>query len=214
MSIKRPRFITWLCLALLAVMIVSVFLTGCGGDEGTATQPATGETSESETSGEAAPTERSESLIMEPTETPVPVTPTPTSAPIAEEEGMVYIEGGEFIMGSDDHEPDETPQRKAYVDSFNIDKYPITNAEYKEFVDDAGHPAPRNWKDGIPEGKEDHPVTWVTWEDASAYAEWAGKRLPTEAEWERAARGADGSIWPWGEEFDWTLIPPEPAPTA
>ncbi len=205
MRTKRPRLITWLCLALPAVIIVSVFLTGCGGDEEAATPPTTGETSESETSessGEADPSETSVSLIVEPTETPVPMTPTPTSAPSVEDEDMVYIEGGEFIMGSDDHEPDETPQRKAYVDSFNIDKYPVTNAEYKEFVDDASHPAPRNWKAGIPEGKEDHPVTWVTWEDASAYAEWAGKRLPTEAEWERAARGADGHIWPWGDEFD------------
>jgi formylglycine-generating enzyme required for sulfatase activity len=184
-------------------MVISTILTGCGGD-GADTQP-TGDTSEggtTESTGEAEPTKKTEELIMEPTETPVPVTPTPTSAPIADEEDMVYIEGGEFIMGSDDDEPDETPQRKAYVDSFNIDKYPVTNADYKEFVDDSGHPAPRNWKDGIPEGKENHPVTWVTWEDASAYAEWAGKRLPTEAEWERAARGVDGVAWPWGDDFD------------
>jgi formylglycine-generating enzyme required for sulfatase activity len=184
-------------------MVLSTFLTGCGG--GSADTPSTGETSESgasESTDESAPTNETAELIMEPTETPVPVTPTPTSAPSDTEEGMIYIEGGEFIMGSDDDEPDETPQRNAYVDSFNIDKYPVTNAEYKEFVDDSGHPAPRNWKDGIPEGKENHPVTWVTWEDANAYAEWAGKRLPTEAEWERAARGVDGITWPWGSSFD------------
>jgi formylglycine-generating enzyme required for sulfatase activity len=205
MKVKTSRLITWLSLVLLAVMIVTIFPVGCAGGEEAATQPSAGETPGGETlepSGEAAPTKEPEGLIMEPTETPIPVTPTPTSAP-AEEEAMVYIEGGEFIMGSDDHEPDETPQRKAYVDSFNIDEYQVTNAQYKEFVDDAGHPAPRNWKEGeIPEGKEDHPVTWVTWEDAKAYAEWAGKRLPTEIEWERAARGTDGRIWPWGDEFD------------
>jgi len=106
-------------------------------------------------------------------------------------------------MGSDTGKEDESPQQEVILDAYNIDIYPVTNAEYKKFVDATGHKPPRNWKNGTyPEGKADHPVVWVTWYDAQAYAEWVGKRLPTEAEWEKAARGTDGRIYPWGNEFD------------
>lgn len=115
----------------------------------------------------------------------------------------MYIPGGEFILGSDTGNEDETPQQTIFIDAFNIDIYPVTNAQYKEFVDATGHAPPRHWENGTyPEGTADHPVTWVTWYDAQAYAEWAGKRLPTEFEWEKAARGTDGRIYPWGNEFD------------
>ena len=136
-----------------------------------------------------------------PTKTPWPTT-APTSAPV-DDPNMVYVEGGELIFGADGDKEDESPQQTLYVDGFNIDIHPVTCAEYKAFVDATGHRAPRNWKEGqIPAGKEDHPVVWVTWEDATAYAEWAGKRLPTEAEWEKAARGTDGRMYPWGDTFD------------
>ena len=136
-----------------------------------------------------------------PTKTPWP-TKAPTSAPV-DDPNMVYVPGGEFAFGYDGGPEDQSPAQTLTVDSFNIDKYPVTNAEYRLFVDDTGHRLPRHWKDGeIPAGKEDHPVVWVSWEDASAYAEWAGKRLPTEAEWEKAARGEQGSLYPWGEAFD------------
>lgn len=128
---------------------------------------------------------------------------------------MVYIPSGEFLMGSDESADNESPAHTAYVDAFYIDLYPVTNEEYKRFVDATGHPVPwcdaewaqahgYNWdreKRTPPEGKETHPVVLVSWEDARAYAAWAGKRLPTEAEWERAARGTDGRRWPWGDEF-------------
>jgi len=136
-----------------------------------------------------------------PTKTPWP-TRAPTSAP-AEEPGTVYVAGGDFIFGSDEGSEDESPQQTIYVDAFNIDINPVTCAEYKEFVDATGHRAPRNWKEGqVPSGKENHPVVWVSWDDAVAYAEWAGKRLPTEIEWEKAARDTDGRKYPWGDVFD------------
>ena len=128
---------------------------------------------------------------------------------------MIYIPGGEFIMGSDEGRENERPAHKVAVAAFYIDRYPVTNAEYKRFIEATGHPVPcydvewahphdYNWDPetcSYPPGKADHPVVLVTWEDALAYAAWAGKRLPTEAEWELAARGTDGRRWPWGNEF-------------
>jgi len=128
---------------------------------------------------------------------------------------MVYIPAGEFLMGSDEGRDNEMPAHMVYVDAFYIDRYPVTNEEYKRFVDATGYPVPcydvewadlyeYNWDPDErtpPKGKEKHPVVLVKWEDAQAYAAWAGKRLPTEAEWERAARGTDGRRWPWGDEF-------------
>ncbi len=114
-------------------------------------------------------------------------------------------------MGSEDGNYDEMPRREVYLDSFSIDEYPVTNKQYKEFVDETGHQAPAlglmwsrkyDWVDGTyPEGKGDCPVVIVSWQNAVAYCEWAGKRLPTEAEWEKAARGTQGNIWPWGDEW-------------
>ena len=142
-----------------------------------------------------------------PTNTPAPSkTPWPTKAPTSaplDDPNMVYVPGGEFTFGFDGGAEDQSPAQALSTDGFNIDKYPVTNAEYKVFVDETGHRAPRHWQEGaIPEGKEDHPVVWVTWEDANAYAAWAGKRLPTEAEWEKAARGESGALYPWGDSFD------------
>ncbi|MBM3189929.1 MAG: formylglycine-generating enzyme family protein [Chloroflexi bacterium] len=136
-----------------------------------------------------------------PTKTPWP-TRAPTSAPV-DDPRMAYVPGGEFIFGRDGGREDESPQQTLEVDGFNIDVYPVTNAQYKLFVDTTGHRIPRHWQEGqIPAGKEDHPVVWVSWEDAVAYAEWVGKRLPTEVEWEKAARGTDGRLYPWGNTFD------------
>ncbi len=130
---------------------------------------------------------------------------------------MVYVQGGKFLMGNNEGKGNERPTHEVCVEAFYIDRYPVTNEEYKRFVDATGHPAPcykvewdnlnadeYNWDPDActpPEGKEKHPVVLVTMEDAKAYAAWAGKRLPTEAEWERAARGTDGRRWPWGNDF-------------
>ena len=139
--------------------------------------------------------------------------------------GMVYIPAGKFLMGSQPTDGavgiqvgvDELPQQKVYVKGFFIDQYEVTNAQYYEYVKATGGYVPATWdftqhplgKQGEkwpvgvpPPGEEDYPVTDTDWYDAKAYCEWAGKRLPTEAEWEKAARGTDGRFFPWGNEFD------------
>lgn len=140
--------------------------------------------------------------------------------------GMVLIPGGEFTMGVttddataiDPNYPEEDafasarPQRRIYVDAFFMDIYPVTNAQYQKFIDETEYPVPVAGEFD----SEDFPVIWdaarrryapgwahypvvlVSWYDAFAFCEWAGKRLPTEAEWEKAARGVDARPFPWG----------------
>ncbi|MBD3189170.1 MAG: SUMF1/EgtB/PvdO family nonheme iron enzyme, partial [Candidatus Heimdallarchaeota archaeon] len=114
---------------------------------------------------------------------------------------MIYIPAGEFVRGSDENQL-EKPRQKIFLESFYIDKFPVTNYEYSLFLKATDNKPPNNWKNRkIPKGKEDHPVVLVNWEDANKYAKWAGKRLPTELEWEKAARGTDGRKYPWGNSF-------------
>ncbi len=134
-------------------------------------------------------------------------------------EGMIYIPPGEFIMGSDDIDTegigkefgirrghlyeDERPMRKIFLNGFYIDKYEVTNKQYKSFIDAAAYSPPQTWENGkYPPGDDDHPVNNITWFDAHAYCVWAGKRLLKEEEWEKAARGPNGNRYPWGNEFD------------
>lgn len=117
----------------------------------------------------------------------------------------VTIPAGDFYMGSDPHRDmhffeDELPQFKLYLPAFRIARFPVTNTQYKLFVDATGHRVPTHWTNGaIPLAKEKHPVVNVSWRDANAFCDWAGVRLPTEAEWEKAARGHDGRLYPWGD---------------
>lgn len=116
---------------------------------------------------------------------------------------MVQIPGGKFTRGSNHRLPDEGPEHIADVKPFQIDKYEVTNLQYKQFIDAMKRKSPTHFRNRTyPDGKADHPVVFVSWDDAKAYCEWAGKRLPTDVEWEKAARGTDGRDYPWGDEFD------------
>jgi serine/threonine-protein kinase len=131
----------------------------------------------------------------------IEASPTPPPVPVAPA-GMVLIPGGDFTLGRDDGGPDERPARVVNIKSFFMDLTEVTNEQYQKFLDDTKYPAPPNWPNGrFPEGAEKLPVTNVTWEDAMAYAKAVGKRLPTEEEWEFAARGTDGRLFPWGNDW-------------
>ena len=142
---------------------------------------------------------------------------------------LLYVPAGEFLRGSKEDDPaaddDEHPQRSIYLDAFWIDETEVTNAMFARFVQETGHQTDAekegwgwaftggNWgrtdgaewrhpqgPDSTIKGLEQHPVVQVSWNDAKAYCEWAGRDLPTEAQWEKAARGADGRTYPWGNE--------------
>ena len=117
---------------------------------------------------------------------------------------MVLIPSGSFTMGDESGDIDERPQRVIYLDAYYIDKYEVTNADYRRFTKMLKRRPPSipvfEDDENLLKG-DDQPVVGVTWLDARAYCIWAGNRLPTEAEWEKAARGENGSQWPWGETF-------------
>jgi formylglycine-generating enzyme required for sulfatase activity len=121
---------------------------------------------------------------------------------------LVYVPPGEFEMG--DGEASNCPKHRVSLDGYYIGIYAVTNAQYKRFVDATGHRAPDKadygtavWQGkSFPSAKEDHPVVCVSWDDAQAYAKWAGLSLPTEAQWEKAARGPRNWKCPWGDTWD------------
>ncbi len=138
----------------------------------------------------------------------VALSPVFAAAPVKELDPvpMVTIKAGSFLMGNDNPQgrADEWPQRMVHVDAFTIDQVEVTNERYMAFVTMTGHRNPPNpYGTGSltsPKGIEQLPVVQVTWYDAKAYCTWAKKRLPTEAEWEKAARGTDGRQFPWGND--------------
>lgn len=128
--------------------------------------------------------------------------PKPVIAAPPAPAGMVYVPGNEFTMGNDAGDESQRPQHKVAVNAFFIDVKEVTCEEYEKFIRATRRQPPATWVDGhYPNGWERRPVTGIDWDDATAYAEWAGKRLPTEQEWEFAARGSDGRLYPWGSEW-------------
>ncbi|MGR3176319.1 MAG: formylglycine-generating enzyme family protein [Candidatus Scalindua sp.] len=155
-------------------------------------------------------------------------------------EDMVLIPEGPFLMGSTEEDINklleldrnveasrfdvEVSQREVYMSAYLIDKYPVTNTEYRKFIESGGYKQRDFWSDAgwdyvqqskpldsdvvnsAPDSEDDCPVVNVSWYEAEAFARYAGKRLPTEAEWEKAARGTDGRIYPWGNEYDKTRL--------
>lgn len=133
---------------------------------------------------------------------------------------MVLIPAGKFLMGSSPKDGrvgfsvgvDELPQHTVDLKGYYIDRYEVTAKQYRKFIEATGRKPPGDprfpeiypWarEGGVPKEFENNPVIYVSWNDAESYCEWAGRRLPTEAEWEKAARGTDGRIWPWGNIFD------------
>lgn len=170
-----------------------------------------------------------------PTDTPSPTatfTPKPTDTPrptvtpmlgigstrISPIDGamMVFVPAGEFLMGSSDVDKqagdDEKPQHTIYLDAFWIDKFEVTNALYKKCVD-AGKCLALSISESYTRSSyygnsqfDNYPVIYVSWDDANAFCGWAGKKLPTEAQWEKAARGTDGRVYPWGNTFDENVL--------
>jgi formylglycine-generating enzyme required for sulfatase activity len=200
---------------LISLVVLLALATSCGGGGTPAPGPAGGETP----SGAAVATPTPIQIVPTPTSKPLPPTPTPiptptpvpagaeapTEPPVAEM--MVEIPAGEFIMGNDGGDDDEKPAHTVTLEAFEIDKFEVANADFAKFVEETGYQTEVEktgevgWR-RYTEGRDNHPVVKVTWNDANAYCEWAGKRLPTEAEWEKAAKGEEGFIYPWGNEWD------------
>jgi formylglycine-generating enzyme required for sulfatase activity len=148
--------------------------------------------------------------IMTPYEEASPVTedaPSEVESATNEEpipEEMITIPAGPFVRGTTSGGFDEQPQRTIYVDTFSIDRYEVTNHQYQQFVAATAHrkagPPSRYAKSIGRMRGTNQPVVYVSWDDANDYCRWKGKRLPTEAEWEKAMRGTDARLWPWGNQ--------------
>ncbi|HEX5734448.1 MAG TPA: bifunctional serine/threonine-protein kinase/formylglycine-generating enzyme family protein [Blastocatellia bacterium] len=138
--------------------------------------------------------EQEQAVAVPPTKQPDPPVP----------EGMLLIRGGIFTMGTDDPsaDADARPAHEVRVTDFYIDETEVTNQQYQKFVKETGRAAPPHWINGeFPSGEANLPVWSVSWEEAKAFAAWAKKRLPTESEWEYAARGSDNLMYPWGPDW-------------
>jgi serine/threonine-protein kinase len=202
-----------LCVAAVALAVLSQLGGGGRDDRATATVPSVAQATQTEAppATEAAPpatqAEPSPAPPVEPT-----VAPTPGFDPAAA--GMAAIPAGTFEMGTNDGAADERPPHTVTLDAFYLDQFEVTNARYAACVEAGACQPPaqtgsftREAYFGAPDFA-DYPVVAVNWEQAAAFCAWdGGKRLPTEAEWEYAARGTDGRRYPWGQAFDLALLP-------
>jgi eukaryotic-like serine/threonine-protein kinase len=200
----RSRLLIWLRANILGItlgVVAAVVLAGVMNKPSTSPTPA--------------PTDLPTIILEIMTDTPVPTnTPTITSIPtaigrrIASKDHMmlVYVPSGEFNMGLDDGWDNEMPMHTVYLDGYWIDQTEVTNAQYALCVAAGSCSEPLDLNSQISDRFKDskyenHPVVFVDWNQSKAYCSWAGRRLPTEAEWEKAARGTDERIYPWGNTF-------------
>jgi ribose/xylose/arabinose/galactoside ABC-type transport system permease subunit/formylglycine-generating enzyme required for sulfatase activity len=224
---EQRRWGAGILAALLATVAASLFYFGALEKAAQATPTPSPGAGPGTPAAVGSPAATSASSKVLPTPTPMPPPPTPTPlptpapAPTSSEakatEGpmlppvtdiMIEIPAGPFTMGSDTGAEDEAPAHEVDLPVFEIDKFEVTNADFAQFVKATGYQTDaekegrtKNWR-GVAEGKDNHPVIFVSWNDATAYCQWVGKRLPTESEWEKAARGTDGRVYPWGNDWD------------
>ncbi|MBN1994254.1 MAG: formylglycine-generating enzyme family protein [Anaerolineae bacterium] len=221
----------FLNLMAIMVLLILIAGCGGGVDEFATPKTAGGDTSASEPTNTptavgtptATPYTLATPTPLPPPPTPTPAPPTPTPEPKEEQaketeetaseapavpDNMVEIPAGPFIMGSDEGDPEDAPAHEVDVPAFAIDKFEVTNLDFSAFADATGYVTYAeqqgigSWREEWGIGKDNHPVVMVTWDDATAYCEWLDKRLPTETEWEKAARGEDGRVFTWGNEWD------------
>lgn len=218
-------------LTVIAVLVLLSGIAGCGSsgvDEFAGSGPAAGPETPTPEPGTPTPVPSptpTRFALATPTPLPAPPTPTPrppspTPEPEAEataapgptappvSDVMVEIPAGPFILGSDEGDPEDGPAQEVDLPAFEIDKFEVTNADFAVFARETGYVTFAeeqgfgSWRQEWGIGEDNHPVVMVTWDDAAAYCEWLGKRLPAEAEWEKAARGDDGRTFPWGDDWD------------
>jgi formylglycine-generating enzyme required for sulfatase activity len=208
-------------LLLAVTLLMAMLLAACGSGERGA---------EGGDSGAQAPANTPTPVVLAtPTPRPVPATPTarptPIPAPVEEPGGeseataeestaaaviardMIDIPAGTYTIGQNNSKPKNGPAHEVELPAFAIDQFEVTNDDFAAFVEatafttyaeESGNS--KTWRTAA-EGKGNHPVVYVTWDDAVAFCEWAGGRLPSEEEWETAARGQEGNVYPWGNNF-------------
>jgi formylglycine-generating enzyme required for sulfatase activity/serine/threonine protein kinase len=204
---RRTTIIVWSLITLLLLLAFSFILVRLLKEK-VAPIPEQGESAEVETQAESEPLGKSDLTLPSVTATKAEQSQNAEGIKIREKDGMemLYVPEGTFIMGSNDGFINERPVREVYLDAYWIDKYEVTNAQYAKCVDESACSPP---KDSVLSTRlgyygvqeyDNYPVIYIEWEQANIYCKWVGGSLPTEAQWEKAARGPDGNNYPWGND--------------